>query len=61
MIEKLFLSIYHFFDRHTTLMWILLISSTVVFAVFGFQLTYEEDMSKLLPHAKEKQILKLIK
>ncbi|MBR4198360.1 MAG: MMPL family transporter [Bacteroidales bacterium] len=52
MIEKIFLSIYHFFDRHTTLMWILLISSTVVFAVFGFQLTYEEDMSKLLPHAK---------
>ena len=52
MIEKIFLSIYHFFDRHNILMWILLIASTVVFAVFGFQLTYEEDMSKLLPHAK---------
>ena len=49
MIEKMFLSIYRFFDRHQWLMWLLLIFSTVVFAVFGFQLQYEEDISKLLP------------
>ena len=49
MIEKMFLSIYRFFDKRKWLMWLLLIFSTVVFAVFGFQLQYEEDISKLLP------------
>ena len=45
----MFLSIYRFFDKRKWLMWLLLIFSTVVFAVFGFQLQYEEDISKLLP------------
>lgn len=53
MIEKMFLSIYRFFCRRKWLMWTLLIVSTVVFAFFGLQLEYEEDVSKLLPLTEE--------
>ncbi len=53
MIEKMFLSIYHFFCRCKWLMWTLLIGSTAVFAFFGLQLDYEEDVSKLLPLTEE--------
>ena len=49
----MFLSIYHFFCRCKWLMWTLLIGSTAVFAFFGLQLDYEEDVSKLLPLTEE--------
>lgn len=53
MIEKFFLDIYHFFEKKMWLMWILLIASTVLFALFGFQIELEEDVSKLLPLTEE--------
>ena len=49
----MFLSIYRFLGRCKWLMWTLLIVSTVVFAFFGLQLEYEEDVSKLLPLTEE--------
>ena len=55
MIERVFLSIYRFFEKRKWMLWTLLIVSTVVFAFFGFQLEYEEDMSKLLPLTEEAQ------
>lgn len=49
--HRIFLPIYRFFCRKKALMWVLLIASTLVFAFFGFQLRYEEDIIKLLPRS----------
>ena len=51
--HRIFLPLYNFFQGHKALMWILLISSTVVFAWFGIKLRYEEDIMKLLPETEE--------
>ena len=47
--HRIFLPLYNFFQGHKALMWILLISSTLVFGWFGIKLRYEEDIMKLLP------------
>lgn len=47
--ERIFISIYRYFKGHRWLMWLLLLGSAVVFAVFGFRLHYEENIIKLLP------------
>ena len=49
--HRIFLPIYRYFRRHKLLMWLLLILSTLVFAWFGLQLRYEEDIVKLLPRS----------
>ena len=49
--HRIFLPIYHFLGRHKALMWVLLIVSTLVFAFYGLQMRYEEDIVKLLPHS----------
>lgn len=53
MIEKVFLYIYDFFEKRIWLLWTLLTLSVAVFAFFGLQLEYEEDVSKLLPLTDE--------
>ena len=47
--ERVFISIYRYFKGHRWLMWLLMLGSAVVFAVFGFRLHYEENIIKLLP------------
>lgn len=47
--ERIFISIYRYFKGHRWLMWLLMLASAVVFAVFGFRLHYEENIIKLLP------------
>jgi predicted RND superfamily exporter protein len=47
--HKIFLPIYHYFSKHKSLMWVILAVTSVVFVVFGLQLHYEEDITKLLP------------
>jgi len=47
--EKIFVPLYRYFERHKALMWVLLAVSGAVFLWFGLQCRYEEDMSKLLP------------
>ena len=49
--HRIFLPIYHFFKAHKALMYILLVTSTVLFAFFGSRLRFEEDIIKLLPHS----------
>ena len=51
--HRIFLPLYNFFQGHKALMWILLISSTLVFGWFGIKLRYEEDIMKLLPETEE--------
>lgn len=51
--HRIFLPLYDFFQAHKAMMWILLITSTVVFAWFGLKLRYEEDIMKLLPETEE--------
>ena len=49
--HRIFLPLYHFFKAHKALMYVLMIASAVVFAIFGFKLRFEEDIIKLLPHS----------
>lgn len=49
--HRIFLPIYQYLRRHKALLYILLIVSTLVFAFFGAQLQYEEDVAKLLPRS----------
>ena len=41
--------IYRFFCHHKALLYILLTVTTVVFATFGLRVTYQEDITELLP------------
>ena len=47
--HKIFVPIYRYFDRHKTLMYLIMALSALVFLVFGLRLKYEEDISRLLP------------
>lgn len=47
--HKIFIPIYRFFKNHQLLMYLVMGISFLVFLVFGLQLHYEEDITKLLP------------
>ena len=47
--HKIFLPLYHYFSSHKPLMYIVLVVTSFLFLYFGLKLTYEEDISKLLP------------
>ena len=49
--HRIFLPIYHFFRGRKSLMWVLLVVSSLVFAWFGAKLRFEEDIMKLLPRS----------
>ena len=49
--HRIFVPIYHFFQRHKALMYALMAVSFLLFAAFGIQLRYEEDIVKLLPRS----------
>ena len=50
---KLTVSVYRFFKGHKAAFWGILIVSTLFFVFFASKITFEEDISKLLPSAKE--------
>ena len=50
--DRIFVPLYIFFEKHKFLMYALLIVSSVVFVWFGLKVKYEEDISKLLPDRK---------
>ena len=47
--DRIFIPIYRYFKGHKWLMWLLMVGSALVFAFFGLQLHYEENIVKLLP------------
>ena len=47
--HKIFVPIYRYFDKHKTLMYLIMALSALVFLIFGLRLKYEEDISRLLP------------
>ena len=49
--HRIFVPIYHFFQRHKALLYALMAVSFLLFAAFGIQLRYEEDIVKLLPRS----------
>lgn len=49
--HRIFLPIYRYFKGHKAVMAVLLAVSTLLFAVFGAKLQYEEDIIKLLPRS----------
>jgi predicted RND superfamily exporter protein len=55
--EKFFLRIYGYFEKHRTAFWLSFITSFVVVAYFAAHVRFEEDISKVLP--KDKKIEKL--
>ena len=46
---EIFVYIHHFLAKRRWLMWLLLITSTVLFFFFGMHVNFEENVSKLLP------------
>ncbi|MDR2359435.1 MAG: MMPL family transporter [Prevotellaceae bacterium] len=52
--------IYHFFRRHKTVFYVTLLVSTACFAFFGSKITFEEDITKLLPPAGQEGAEKLV-
>ena len=49
--HRIFVPLYHYFQKHKPLLYLLLAGSFILFAVFGMQLRYEEDIVKLLPRS----------
>ena len=49
--HKVFLPIYRYFSNHKPLMYIILVTTSLLFLFFGLQLKFEEDISKLLPES----------
>ena len=49
--HRIFLPLYHYFQRHKGALYLLLAGSFILFLVFGLQLRYEEDIIKLLPRS----------
>ena len=49
--HRIFLPLYHFFQRHKTALYLLLAGSFLLFLAFGIRLRYEEDIVKLLPRS----------
>ena len=49
--HRIFLPIYHYFQRHKTALYLLLVLSSALFIFFGLKLRYEEDVAKLLPRS----------
>ena len=49
--HRIFVPIYHCFQRHKGLLYLLLAGSFLLFAAFGIRLRYEEDIVKLLPRS----------
>ena len=49
--HRIFLPLYHFFQRHRSLLYLTLFGSFILFLAFGLQLRYEEDIVKLLPRS----------
>ena len=47
--DKFFIAIYRFFEKKKSLMYGLLILSSVIFVYFGSKVQYEENIAKLLP------------
>ena len=47
--HKVFVPLYHFFNSHKVLMYLIMAITTILFLFFGLKLHYEEDISKLLP------------
>ena len=47
--HRIFIPLYHFFNSHKALMYIILAFTTLVFIFFGSKVKYEEDISSLLP------------
>ena len=46
---KFFIRIFYFFREHKVLLYLLMVSSFLLSVYYGSKLTYEEDISKLLP------------
>ena len=49
--HRIFLPLYHFFQKHKAALYLLLAGSFLLFLAFGIRLRYEEDIVKLLPRS----------
>lgn len=49
--DRIFVPLYRYFRGHKALMYALLFLSSALFVFFGLKVTYEEDISKLVPSA----------
>ena len=50
--ERFFISIYNYFERHKGVMWVAAVSSFLVLGFFASRIKIEEDITRILPHEK---------
>ena len=51
--ERFFLAIYNYFEKHKGRMWIAAICSFLFFGFFASRMKLEEDITSILPHEKK--------
>jgi 1-acyl-sn-glycerol-3-phosphate acyltransferase len=51
--ERFFISIYNYFERHKGVMWAAAVCSFLFFGFFTSRIKYEEDITRILPHEKK--------
>ncbi len=51
--ERFFISIYNYFERHKGVMWTAAVCSFLFFGFFTWRIKYEEDITRILPHEKK--------
>lgn len=51
--ERISIAIYHYFRKHPVLYYSIVILTTLFFAFFATRITFEEDITKLLPSAED--------
>jgi predicted exporter len=59
-VSALTIFIYQFFRRHKTVFYVLLLASAACFAFFGSKITFEEDITKLLPSVEQEGAEQLV-
>ncbi len=51
--ERFFITIYNYFEKHKTQMWVAAICSFLFFGFFTWQIKFEQDITSILPHEKK--------
>src|ERR1700734_953040 len=51
--ERFFITIYNYFEKHKAQMWMATIFSFLFFGFFASRIKYEQDITSILPHEKK--------
>ncbi len=50
--ERFFIAIYNYFERHRTYMWVAALCSFLIVGFLASRITFDKDITRILPHAR---------